>query len=238
MGDPHGPWQDYGERGLGRYDHTVRESYGTYDSYDAHQGDDAYETYDDGYETYELDGDEGPPRHGAGGGLGTALRGAAGDVAWRYRSAPLWARVTVDITAALVALGLIFGGALAQRSDGDADRAGATATTTTTVTTVPPTTAPVTVPPTTPAPTTTTTRPATTTTAAPTTRTPPTTSRPTDPPRPAPPSTEPGPDGPGFRNCFEAFRAGAIPLLAGDPGYSRRLDDDGDGVACEFGEGM
>jgi Excalibur calcium-binding domain len=234
MGDPHGPWQDYGERGLGRYDHTVRESYGTYDSYDA------YETYDNGYGTYELDDDEGPPRHGAGrgGGLGTALQGAAGDVAWRYRSAPLWARVTVDFTAALAALGLIFGVALALHSDGDADRAGATATTTTTVTTVPPTTAPVTAPPTTPAPTTTTTRPATTTTAAPTTTTPPTTSRPTDPPRPTPPSTEPGPDGPSFRNCFEAFRAGAIPLLAGDPGYSRRLDDDGDGVACEFGEGM
>ncbi|MBD5788373.1 excalibur calcium-binding domain-containing protein [Cellulosimicrobium terreum] len=27
--------------------------------------------------------------------------------------------------------------------------------------------------------------------------------------------------------------AGADPILAGDPGYSRKLDRDGDGVGCE-----
>jgi hypothetical protein len=39
-------------------------------------------------------------------------------------------------------------------------------------------------------------------------------------------------DGP-FRNCAEARAAGAAPVRAGDPGYSRRLDRDGDGVGCE-----
>jgi Excalibur calcium-binding domain len=41
-----------------------------------------------------------------------------------------------------------------------------------------------------------------------------------------------------YRNCFEALRAGALPLFEGEPGYSRRLDDDGDGQACEPGEGF
>lgn len=36
-----------------------------------------------------------------------------------------------------------------------------------------------------------------------------------------------------FRNCSEARAAGAVPVRAGDPGYSRRLDRDGDGVGCE-----
>ncbi|WP_245293239.1 excalibur calcium-binding domain-containing protein [Mongoliimonas terrestris] len=36
-----------------------------------------------------------------------------------------------------------------------------------------------------------------------------------------------------FANCAEARRAGAAPVRIGDPGYSRRLDRDGDGVACE-----
>jgi hypothetical protein len=39
-----------------------------------------------------------------------------------------------------------------------------------------------------------------------------------------------------YRNCIEALRAGALPLFEGEPGYSRRLDDDGDGQACEVGE--
>lgn len=37
----------------------------------------------------------------------------------------------------------------------------------------------------------------------------------------------------GYRNCREARAAGAAPLHRGDPGYSPRLDRDGDGLACE-----
>lgn len=37
----------------------------------------------------------------------------------------------------------------------------------------------------------------------------------------------------GFANCSEARAAGAAPVRRGDPGYSRRLDRDGDGVGCE-----
>lgn len=36
-----------------------------------------------------------------------------------------------------------------------------------------------------------------------------------------------------FRSCAEARAAGAAPLYAGQPGYSTKLDRDGDGVACE-----
>lgn len=36
-----------------------------------------------------------------------------------------------------------------------------------------------------------------------------------------------------YANCSEARAAGAAPLHRGDPGYSRKLDRDGDGVACE-----
>ena len=36
-----------------------------------------------------------------------------------------------------------------------------------------------------------------------------------------------------YKNCEEAKEAGAAPLYRGDPGYSPKLDRDGDGVACE-----
>jgi hypothetical protein len=36
-----------------------------------------------------------------------------------------------------------------------------------------------------------------------------------------------------FANCSEARAAGAAPVRAEDPGYSRKLDRDGDGVGCE-----
>jgi endonuclease YncB( thermonuclease family) len=36
-----------------------------------------------------------------------------------------------------------------------------------------------------------------------------------------------------YENCSAARRAGAAPLLAGQPGYRSGLDRDGDGVACE-----
>lgn len=36
-----------------------------------------------------------------------------------------------------------------------------------------------------------------------------------------------------YPNCAAVRAAGAAPVREGDPGYSRRLDRDGDGVACE-----
>ncbi|CAH1209610.1 hypothetical protein PAECIP111893_03074 [Paenibacillus plantiphilus] len=36
-----------------------------------------------------------------------------------------------------------------------------------------------------------------------------------------------------YKNCTQVKAAGAAPLHKGDPGYSRKLDKDGDGVACE-----
>ncbi|MFV1372480.1 excalibur calcium-binding domain-containing protein, partial [Klebsiella pneumoniae] len=36
-----------------------------------------------------------------------------------------------------------------------------------------------------------------------------------------------------YANCTEARNAGAAPVRRGDPGYSSRLDRDGDGVGCE-----
>jgi hypothetical protein len=36
-----------------------------------------------------------------------------------------------------------------------------------------------------------------------------------------------------YANCSAVRAAGAAPLHSGDPGYSRKLDRDGDGVACE-----
>ena len=36
-----------------------------------------------------------------------------------------------------------------------------------------------------------------------------------------------------YANCSEARAAGAAPVEAGEPGYGRHLDRDGDGVGCE-----
>jgi len=36
-----------------------------------------------------------------------------------------------------------------------------------------------------------------------------------------------------YPNCAAARAAGAAPVYADDPGYSRRLDRDGDGIGCE-----
>lgn len=36
-----------------------------------------------------------------------------------------------------------------------------------------------------------------------------------------------------YRNCAAARAAGAAPIMAGQPGYGRHLDRDGDGRACE-----
>lgn len=40
-----------------------------------------------------------------------------------------------------------------------------------------------------------------------------------------------------YPSCAAARAAGAAPLYAGQPGYSSKLDRDGDGVACETGGG-
>ena len=93
---------------------------------------------------------------------------------------------------------------------------------------------------TTSAPVVTTTTEATTTTAAPppTTAAPVTTEEPppppvTDTPRPAATAAPSAPSGATYANCSEAKAAGAAPLSRGEPGYSSKLDRDGDGVACE-----
>jgi len=36
-----------------------------------------------------------------------------------------------------------------------------------------------------------------------------------------------------YRNCAAARAAGAAPIRIGEPGYARKLDRDGDGIACE-----
>ena len=53
-----------------------------------------------------------------------------------------------------------------------------------------------------------------------------------------PPASKPQPFAPPqadifYKNCTAARAAGAAPMQAGQPGYSRKLDRDGDGVACE-----
>jgi hypothetical protein len=45
----------------------------------------------------------------------------------------------------------------------------------------------------------------------------------------APPSARGGE----YANCSAARAAGAAPVYAGDPGYGRHLDRDGDGIGCE-----
>lgn len=46
--------------------------------------------------------------------------------------------------------------------------------------------------------------------------------------------TGPAPDGDVYyANCDAVRAAGAAPIRKGDPGYSRKLDRDGDGVGCE-----
>ncbi|WP_280231858.1 excalibur calcium-binding domain-containing protein [Nocardia cyriacigeorgica] len=36
-----------------------------------------------------------------------------------------------------------------------------------------------------------------------------------------------------YKNCSEVRAAGAAPIRAGQPGYGRHLDKEGDGIACE-----
>ena len=52
---------------------------------------------------------------------------------------------------------------------------------------------------------------------------------PRHPPSAAPPAAVAGP----FKNCTEAWAAGAAPVHVGDPGYAPKLDRDNDGIGCE-----
>ncbi|WP_232828744.1 excalibur calcium-binding domain-containing protein [Kribbella monticola] len=66
----------------------------------------------------------------------------------------------------------------------------------------------------------------------------PTTKTPSTAPTPPPPTTRtPTPTPAGapvfYKNCPAVRRAGLLVLLRGMPGYSLRLDPDGDGIACE-----
>jgi hypothetical protein len=57
----------------------------------------------------------------------------------------------------------------------------------------------------------------------------------TTPPQPAytPPAAVGSDSSVYYPNCAAVRAAGTDPILAGDPGYSSKLDRDGDGIACE-----
>jgi hypothetical protein len=42
---------------------------------------------------------------------------------------------------------------------------------------------------------------------------------------------------PPYSSCKEAIADGAAPLFKGDPGYDKKLDPNGDGIACLAGSG-
>jgi hypothetical protein len=155
------------------------------------------------------------------------VRAGAAEAAWRYRSAPLWARVTADVAAGALVLALVVGVSLLVRADDEPQPASTREPLS--IQTVPTTSTTVA---------TTTTSTTTTTTAPPPTTVPPTTVT-TSPPIVPPPSEPPAPpttEAVRYRDCFEAWLAGALPLRRGDPGYGPHLDRDGDGEACEFRE--
>jgi hypothetical protein len=57
---------------------------------------------------------------------------------------------------------------------------------------------------------------------------------PTEAPTTVPPTTTT--EAVRYRDCSEAWFAGALPLFEGEPGYAPHLDRDGDGEACEWDE--
>jgi endonuclease YncB( thermonuclease family) len=67
------------------------------------------------------------------------------------------------------------------------------------------------------------------------TRRPPAVGTPKPAPKPRPAGAAPAPavGGASYANCTAARAAGVTPLHRGEPGYSAKLDRDGDGVACE-----
>jgi len=42
---------------------------------------------------------------------------------------------------------------------------------------------------------------------------------------------------PPYSSCKDAIADGAAPLFKGDPGYDKKLDPNGDGIACLAGSG-
>ncbi|WP_223884081.1 excalibur calcium-binding domain-containing protein [Pseudarthrobacter sp. BIM B-2242] len=50
---------------------------------------------------------------------------------------------------------------------------------------------------------------------------------------PPAPVADPAPVNVTYENCAEVRAAGKAPLLRGQPGYTAKMDSDGDGVACE-----
>ena len=55
----------------------------------------------------------------------------------------------------------------------------------------------------------------------------------TPPPPPPPPAPAPAPAHVYYANCDAVRAAGAAPIYRGDPGYSSKLDREGDGIGCE-----
>ncbi|QGH70877.1 DUF1524 domain-containing protein [Pseudactinotalea sp. HY158] len=53
------------------------------------------------------------------------------------------------------------------------------------------------------------------------------------PAAPKPVAPKPDPEPVYYKNCTAVRAAGAAPIFAGQPGYTRKLDRDGDGVGCE-----
>jgi Excalibur calcium-binding domain len=181
------------------------------------------------------------PRRGAPG--RRSLRTLVADGVWRYQSARLGTQVVIDVLAACLVMAIVVTGALLLDDDAgpSVTSAGPSTTVAHAAATTTSTAAPTTAPSTTAVPTTTTLPPAPTTTRVPATTTtapaaPPATEAPTGPAS-SPPTTE-ADDGPGrpYRDCMEAWLARALPLYAGEPGYSHQLDRDGDGEACEWDE--
>jgi hypothetical protein len=220
MGDPQGPWQDYGR------DAGPDERVPAHFPPSQHSSDDYSDIYADNYsDGWAYDEDPGDERSDG------LVRRAVDQVLWRYRSAPLWLRATLDVSAVALLLAVVVAGALALAGTRPSDEVSAFVSpsptteqpagtpapmgTTTTSSTLP----------------TTTTVPPTTTVVPPTTSVPPPATTTTTRPR-----REPGPP-PRYDNCLEAWQAGALPLYRGDPGYGPHLDDDNDGIACEPGEG-
>jgi len=225
MGDPQGPWQDYGQ-GV-EPDARVPAHLPTSSRWSDYYSD----SYSDGYSD-EWGYDDEPGDEASEG----PLRRAVDEAVWRYQSAPLWLRATLDVTAVALVVAAVVAGALTLAGTDPSDEVGAFVAPTST--TLQPARDPAPLGTTTTS--STTTEPPTTTTAPTTTVAPPTT------PVPPPETTtttrgrgrpNPGPE-PHYDNCFQAWRAGALPLERGDPGYGPHLDDDGDGIACEWGEGI
>ena len=252
-GDPQDPWQDYGGDGWDpRVPPPEPPAYGqSYLPVPRYRPEPPVpaERWSDDYSDYSDYSDEWDEDYAGDGAAAGPLRRAAGEVAWRYRSAPLWLRATLDVSAVALVMTFVVGAALTLRGGGPTDEVGAFVAPAPTTVSTGPTSAPVplggsttTSSTTTTVPTTTTVRP---TTTAPTTTTVPTTTTSTRPPRGnGPPTTgpttttaPPAPE-PHYDNCFQAWRAGALPLHRGDPGYGPHLDDDNDGTACEPGEGF